>query len=177
MADKTVKINRAPVMTLWATVVAERMGYQPEEALTLGQAVASMNAYSKGRNLGIYEEKSEEEEKEEKQREEKENGTFVKVLSRNVPAVKTPEGLRATDEGRPINPASVQRYLHGKFGNDYNDVRKAMQDLAESYSPDELKKKAYSLYEKFRPEVPQGTRGWGARGELDLHKIRSLENK
>jgi hypothetical protein len=30
------------------------------------------------------------------------------------------------------------------------------------------------LYERFRPEIPPGQRGWGARGELDLHVIRDL---
>jgi len=33
---KTVSINRAPVLTLWAAVVAERLGFDREEALTLG---------------------------------------------------------------------------------------------------------------------------------------------
>jgi len=41
-----VNINRAPVLTLWATVVAERLGFDRDEALTLGRAVAGLNAYS-----------------------------------------------------------------------------------------------------------------------------------
>ena len=39
MPAKTIKINRAPVMTLWAAVVAERLGHAPDTALTLGRAV------------------------------------------------------------------------------------------------------------------------------------------
>ena len=58
MAKKKIKINRAPVLTLWAVVVAERLGFDKESALTLGKAVAGLNAQSKGRNLGIYEKKS-----------------------------------------------------------------------------------------------------------------------
>ena len=50
-----LSINRAPVLTLWATIVAQRLGFQREEALTLGKAVAGLNAYSKGRSLGLYE--------------------------------------------------------------------------------------------------------------------------
>ena len=61
MASKRIKINRAPVLTLWAAIVAERMGYKKDEALTFGKAVAGLNAQSKGKRLGIYEEKSEEE--------------------------------------------------------------------------------------------------------------------
>jgi hypothetical protein len=49
MANKKIKINRAPVLTLWAAVVAERMGYNKGEALTLAKAVAGLNAQSKGR--------------------------------------------------------------------------------------------------------------------------------
>lgn len=71
MARKKIKINRAPVLTLWATIVAERLGYDAETALTLGKAVAGLNAQSKGRRLGIYEEKSEEEKREEKRRRKK----------------------------------------------------------------------------------------------------------
>ena len=50
----TIEINRAPVLTLWATVVAERLGFGHKEALTLGKAVAGLNAQSKGRRLGIF---------------------------------------------------------------------------------------------------------------------------
>jgi len=41
----TIKINRAPVLTLWAAVVAKRLGFKWNEALTLGRAVAGLNAY------------------------------------------------------------------------------------------------------------------------------------
>jgi hypothetical protein len=51
MASKTLSINCAPVLTLWASVVAGRLGFERDEALTLGRAVAGLNAYSKGRSL------------------------------------------------------------------------------------------------------------------------------
>ncbi|MCX5919051.1 MAG: hypothetical protein NTX30_20540 [Deltaproteobacteria bacterium] len=41
-------INRAPVLTLWAAVVGEVLGFEHDEALTLGREVAGMNAHSKG---------------------------------------------------------------------------------------------------------------------------------
>lgn len=52
-ADR-VPVNRAPVLTLWAAVVAERLGFSREAALTLGRAVAGLNAQSKGLRLGIF---------------------------------------------------------------------------------------------------------------------------
>jgi hypothetical protein len=174
MANKKIKINRAPVLTLWAAVVAERLGYEEDTALTLGKAVAGLNAQSKGRKLGIYEEKTEEEQKEEKKKEKPAKVEFIEVLGRDVPAVKTPRGLRAAINGEPIHAGAVESYLEKKFGEDLEDTRKAMQKLAKAYTPKQLEKKAYDLYEKFRPEIPEGKKGWGAKGELDLEYIRSL---
>jgi hypothetical protein len=53
MSDQKIKINRAPVLTLWASVVAERLGYEHAEALTLAKELAGLNAQSKGQRLGI----------------------------------------------------------------------------------------------------------------------------
>jgi hypothetical protein len=174
MATKKIKINRAPVLTLWGAVVAERLGYDEETALTLGKAVAGLNAQSKGKKLGIYEEKSDEEKKEDKQKEKAAKPEFVELLGRGVPTVKTPQGLRAAEKGKPIHAESVQTYLEQKFKDDLDDTRKAMAKLAKAFTPKQLESKAYSLYEKFRPEIPEGKKGWGAKGELDLDYIRSL---
>src|SRR5271157_1263915 len=35
--SNVVTVNRAPVLTLWAAVVAERLGFTWDEALTLGR--------------------------------------------------------------------------------------------------------------------------------------------
>ena len=59
-------------------------------------------------------------------------------------------------------------------GADLDDVRAAMEDLASAFEPAELEGIAYELYEKFRPEIPGGKKGWGAKGELNLEYIRSL---
>ena len=53
MAANKIQINRAPVLTLWASVVAERLGFKHDEALSLGKALAGLNAQSKGQRLGI----------------------------------------------------------------------------------------------------------------------------
>src|SRR5512133_671582 len=121
MPNKKVKINRAPVLTLWAAVVAERLGYDEETALTLGKTVAGLNAQSKGRKLGIYEEKSQEDDK--KERKKKEVKTeFVEILGRGVPAIKTSKGLRAAIKGEEIDPDSVEAYLEQKFKDDLEDA-------------------------------------------------------
>jgi len=174
MANNKFKINRAPVLTLWAAVVAERMGHEKETALTLGKAVAGLNAQSKGRRLGIYEEKSEEEKEKEKKKKKPGETEFIEILGRGVPTVKTPKGPRAAIQGEAIHAGSVEAYLKQKFKDDLDDTRAAMEKLAKAYTPKQLEKEAYGLYEKFRPKIPEGKKGWGAQGELDLDYIRSL---
>ena len=174
MPQAKLQINRAPVLTLWAAVVAERLGYSRDEALTLAKAVAGLNAQSKGRRLGIYEEGKDEAEEKKAKSAKEEKVEFVPLLGRGVPAVKTPNGLRASIKGEAIEPQGVQRYLQQKFGDRLDEARHAMEKLARSYTPKQLESQAFPLYEKFRPEIPEGKRGWGAKGELDLDYILSL---
>lgn len=171
---RTITINRAPVLTLWAAVVAERLGFEWHEALTLGRAVAGLTAHSKGTRLGIFEPTPEAvwEKREELRR--KAGAIRVGLLGRAVPAVHTPEGLRALDREAPAKPESVKRYLAGKFGDALEDATAAMRRLAQSLPPDNLAEIAFDLYVKFRPGVPEGETGWGAKGQLDLGKIEAL---
>lgn len=170
---RTISINRAPVLTLWAAIVAERLGFDRDTALTLGRAVAGLNAYSKGVSLGLFEPSSKE--VDEHLKKAKAGATLkVDLFHRAVPVVRTPDGLRAVSKDRPISSASVERYLLGKFGENLNRVRSAMEKLARSLPPREIASRAYHLYEEFRPEIPAGVRGWGAAGELDLDRIEAL---
>ena len=153
-----VMINRAPVLTLWAAVVAEVLGFEHDEALTLGRAVAGLNAYSKGLALGLFQPTSKAI-KERRQKFRKEETVTVDLLHRAVPARYTEEGLRAVSGDKPIHPESVETYLESKFGDSLNEVTEAMLELARSVPTSELNEKAYGLYEKFRPEVPPGMRG------------------
>jgi hypothetical protein len=169
---KRVEVNRAPVLTLWAAVVAEQLGFDRDEALTMGRVVAGLNAYAKGKSLGLYKPHPETVEAERK-RLAKGATTHVDLLHRAVPVVRTPEGVRALAKDKPIAPESVQRYLESKFGEALAAVEAAMTALARSMPVDELATRAYALYEAFRPAVPAGVRGWGAIGVLDLATIRA----
>jgi len=172
MATEKVRINRAPVLTLWAAIVAERLGFDADEALTLGKAVAGLNAQAKGQRLGIF---TPGKERSERVRQRPSGEQYlVSLLGRPVPATTTPAGVRATIKGEPIRPESVRRYLEGKFGDSLADVREAMEELARSFSPEDLADQAFRLYEHFRPAIPVGVQGWGAEGDLDLARIRSL---
>jgi hypothetical protein len=166
---KTVSINRAPVLTLWAAVVARRLGFTEDEALSLGRAVAGLDAQAKGRRLGLC--KPHEEEATKTREKERGERFWVEVLGRPVPATHTDDGIRAVQKGKPVDPDSVRRYLEDKFGEDLKAVRSAMEKLAKASQPRELAHDAYRLYGRFRPAVPEGVKGWGARGDLDLGLI------
>ena len=49
-----------------------------------------------------------------------------------------------------------------------------MLELVKSLPPSQLAEKAYTLYEKLRPEIPPGKKEWGASGKLDLDLIRKM---
>jgi len=52
-----------------------------------------------------------------------------------------------------------------------------MQRLVLSLGPKELAERGFRLYERFRPEIPEGIKGWGAKGVLDLGVIEGLATK
>ncbi len=172
MANR-IKINRAPVLTLWGAVVAERLGFDADAALTLGKCLAGLNAQAKGRALGIFGPPKKVESGPPKKVGRGEE-FWVEICGRPLPAKDTEQGLRAVVGSDPIDPAAVEKYLKQKFGDDLPAVRKAFHGLAASFPPAELKEAAYSLYERFRPSIPSGQGGWGAKGELDLDLVRSL---
>ncbi|MCX6843517.1 MAG: hypothetical protein NTX53_14685 [candidate division WOR-3 bacterium] len=172
MAGETILINRAPVLALWASVVAERLGFSRDEALSLGKAVTGLNAQSKGQHLGIYirtqARRVKSEERKLGQRD------AVELMGREIPVVRTPEGVRAVNKDKLMSPESIQAYLESKFGERLAAVRAAMEELARSMKPDVLAARAFALYAQFRPQIPDGVKGWGAKGQLDLDLIRSL---
>src|SRR5690242_2900329 len=107
-----IEVSRRPVLILWATIVAERLGFERDEALTLGRAVASLggrmsNAPSEVVTLAKIVE----------MRAKLRPGQTidVSVIDRVVSIARMPEGLRAVVKNRPIDPASVELYLGEKF--------------------------------------------------------------
>jgi len=167
MPPRTISINRAPVLTLWAAVVAERLGFNEDEALSLGKDLAGLTAQTKGRRLGIF--KPQEARKKERGEE-----FWIELCGRPVPAKNTEDGIQAVKGAQVIGPDGVRRYLEGKFGENLEAVRSAMERLAKSFSPRELADRAFGLYERFRPSIPKGVKGWGAKGELDLGVVEGL---
>jgi len=90
MAEKDGK--RSWVMVTRAGVVSEVLGFEHDEALTLGRAVAGLNAYSKGVSLGLFQ-PTPTEVKEKRQKMRREETVTVDLLHRAVPARHTDERL------------------------------------------------------------------------------------
>ena len=170
MTPTTLSINRAPVLTLWAAVVAQRLGFLWDESLSLGRALAGLNAQSKGRRLGIF--KPAEARKAEHGEE-----FWIEVCGRPVPAKQTPEGIRAVKGKAIVTAEGTEAYLEAKFGDHLDAARLAMTTLAKAYRPAELAVQAFRLYEQFRPAIPEGRKGWGAKGVLELKKIRAMARR
>ncbi len=176
MADSPaapVRVNRAPVLTLWAAVVAERLGHPPETALSLAGAVAGTAAHAKARRLGTAEERGRGGDAAPTTASAAPRDTAW-LLGREVPLAHDADGVVLADAGggKPAPAAPVAAYVAKAFGDRLAEVRSAMEELAGRFEPGELNRVGFRLYERFRPEVPAGARGWGAKGELDLEKIR-----
>src|SRR5436190_5557598 len=106
MASRTISINRAPVLTLWAAVVAQRLGFDEDESLTLGKAVAGLNAQAKGKRLGIF--KPHEEKPTKARKKERGEEFWIEICGRPVPAKNTAAGIRAVIRDKEIEPDGVR---------------------------------------------------------------------
>jgi hypothetical protein len=172
-AAPPIRVNRAPVLTLWAAVVAERLGHGEATALSLGSAIAGTAAQAKARRLGIAEE-----------HEHTAEGApgarvhAVPLLGRQVRVVPAADGTprAAKPDGSPEDHAPVERYLARAFGPRLEEARAAMRQLAARFPPEELNRIGFRLYEAFRPAVPEGVKGWGAKGELRTDHILAADD-
>lgn len=177
--DDIVQINRAPVLTLWVTVVAMRQGHSREEALTYGKWISGVFARAKGKALGIFEDKDDDDDESttsspKAKRQRRQEREHVQVFQHvKIPVIVEKNGNRlalSQERAAAVNADSVQAYLDRSFGNKLEPTMQAMEILANSMSPEELRERAYHLYEIFRPTW----KGWGAKGAMNLNQIRGL---
>jgi hypothetical protein len=167
-----IAINRAPVLTIWAAVVAERLGHSRSTALTLGKTIAGKVAFSKAQTIGRA--KKRDAGASAPPRPAGERTKLLAFMGRHCTMVETVSGWMALSDGKPISPKEVEQYLEEKFGDRLEETRLVMTELAMSRSPAQLAREAFGLYRKFRPSIPAGSAGWGKDGVLDLDNIRHL---
>ncbi|KAF8591593.1 hypothetical protein K439DRAFT_1380652, partial [Ramaria rubella] len=164
LMSKFVVVNRAPIMTAWATVVAERMGFKREEALSIASVYTEVNATSKGVKLGKLEERNL------NGLEASEGGgqPYINFMGRRLPVFSTQSSQwRALLKGEPVSPSSAFKYITSSLRQTTGHIMGAMRLLAETYTPKELNNVAFGLYAEFRPQVE----GWGKKGEVRCETI------
>ncbi|MFC7543270.1 hypothetical protein ACFQU2_32655 [Siccirubricoccus deserti] len=151
-------------------MVAERLGHPPDTALSLASAVAATAARAKARRLGI----AEEGDRAKDSAPAKPQDT-TRLLGKDVRLTHDADGVVLADagEGKPAPAAPVAAYIARAFGSRLPEVREAMEALAARYDPDELNRIGFRLYAGFRPDIPEGVSGWGAKGELRLDRIKA----
>jgi hypothetical protein len=157
-----INVNRAPVLTLWATVVAERLGHPRQTARTLGRFVAGSSAGPKARRLGISDEEQDAEERHARAAELKPRRQTVRLFGRGISVLVAHDGtLHAEDDDKPASAKSVACYIARSFGDRLAEARTAMEALAASLAPEDLNRVGFRLYNQFRPDVPEGVKGLG----------------
>ncbi|KAG5342547.1 hypothetical protein C0989_000675 [Termitomyces sp. Mn162] len=184
---KTTEVNRAPIMTLWAMTVAERLGFRREEALSIASVYTEMNAMTKGVSLGIYQNRKEQ------GREAVKGGSqsYIEFMGRRMwvsvsrysqhtshqstrPLYRTQmQQWRALSDGAPVEPSSAFSYVSRAFRQTTPYITGALKLLANSFDVEELNGLAWGLYAEFRPTVNR----WGARSEVKCSTILDLRKK
>lgn len=171
----TICIGHAPVLTLWASIVAERLGWRHDTALTLGQAVSAATAEEnvdrprtsalsdRGNTLPL----SPPMESTGATRE-------VLLLGQIVRVVSTPRGARALGKNALLEPEAVERYLRAEFGSRLCAALSAMERLADTVATDALDDDALRLYQEFRPEAISAEHGRVGKGVFDLDRVHAL---
>jgi len=174
--DSVIRVNRAPVLTLWAAIVAERLGHDADAAITLGRAVAGSSARVKARAIGLEEKRKDGDLRDATKALRSVPQPTVHLLGRDLPVVEQKGSQYALDHDKPASPRPAYAYVEKAFGGHLPAVRRAMEALADSLPPEELNRIGFRLYEHFRPEVPAGAAGWGKKGILDLKQIENAQH-
>ncbi|CAO1615873.1 unnamed protein product [Sympodiomycopsis kandeliae] len=190
-----VFVNRAPVMTAWATIVLERLDFNRAEALSLAHCYVAHTATARGVSLGIVPAS--------------ERNNPVNTVSPNQPhfvlmGVKIPvmqvEGdqWRGISGGETVGPERAFNYLRKSMFQTLPLIMGALTLLADSYvngparrdeasssvkaedqepqvkyasGAEHLHNHAYELYTSFRPETGGQ---WGKRARFELDKVLAL---
>ena len=120
-------VNRAPVLTLWAAAVAERLGHPPDTALSLAGAVAGTAVRARARRLGIA---ATRDHAKDAAAPSKPKDT-TRLLGREVQLTHDADGVVLADagKGKPAPAAPVAAYIAKAFGGHLGEVRAAMAAL------------------------------------------------
>jgi hypothetical protein len=177
--EGVITINRAPVLELWGSCVAQFLhpSVSWETCLSAGSAVATIVAISKGRSVGTIAKpdpgEAQKKREERKAKAKKENLDDIEVMSFHLNLDKNGQAMVGDKPKKAGEEALMKKYGGPEH---YDQVRNIFQDALKSWRgrEEELDKHAFGFYEDFRPSVPQGSKGWGRKGQLRLDTIRTV---
>jgi hypothetical protein len=170
-------INRSPVLQLWAASVAHLT--HPDLAwstcLSAGAAIATICAVAKGKSIGTIDDHRDSKPKQKR----KADDDFERLQVMQF-KLRTRGGLVYVGSGSDAKPKpGTEEMLKRKFGTRYGDVRRCFEEGLEGWRGEEgeLMEGAFGMYERFRPTVEAGQKGWGRKGELSLDRVREVVMK
>lgn len=172
--QEIIMINRSPVLQLWGAEVSHFL--HPDLAwktcLAIGASISTLCAISKGRSIGVIEPKDESDRSDRKKKQTDKDARRVVVMG--FPMQIKGDDLIVDGKPKPFNEAN----LTPKFGGDeqYAHAKKVFDESLQNWkgSEEELGKKAFHMYEQFRPSVAGGQHGWGRKGKLNLDEVRKV---
>lgn len=175
--EEAIVINRAPVLQLWGAVVAQflypDLGWTT--CLSIGNSISTLCAISKGRSIGLIQSK-EDADSSERKKKKADIGTR-KLTVMGFPMQIKGEVVVVDGKPKPFKEAN----LKGKFGGEekYGKAKTAFEESLQTWKglETELDKKAFHMYEEFRPSVAGGQQGWGRKGKLELGEAQRVITK
>ncbi|KAL1870172.1 hypothetical protein Daus18300_005236 [Diaporthe australafricana] len=177
--EKPIIINRAPVLELWAASVANFL--HPKLSwnlcLSIGSSISTITAISKGRSIGTVAPPDESKNDASANKDKKAGDELPTVKVMGFPMTIKDESILVKGKPKTAREVSLVR----KYGSNesYSQAKDAMTGALEAWKgkEDDLDTKAFHMYERFRPDVAKGQKGWGRKGELHLSKIRDAIRK
>lgn len=171
-----IQINRAPVLTLWAASVTSFLhpSLPWSTCLSAGSAISSLCAISKGRAIGTINQPEDRDTSSDHPKQPRDDEEEINVMGFKL-HIKDGVVVIGGDKKK-----GNEKALEAKFGDEEeHEARECFQKCLETWKghEEELSKKAFGMYEKFRPDVASGQRGWGRKGDLSLEKVESVVRK
>lgn len=178
--EPPIFISRAPVLELWGACVAHftHPDFSWDLCLSIGSSIASVPAVSQGRSIGTIQKlgKAKEDSGGSHQTRKAEDEGLTTVQVMGCPMTIQDDLVVVKGKPKSTREANLQR----KYGDGrYEKVKDTMLEALGSWKgeEDELDGKAFHLYERFRPDVAKGLKGWGRKGDLHLSRIKNVMNK
>jgi hypothetical protein len=176
--------NRFPIFAAWCYVIARRLGYSEDEARSLALTRAKLGAAARAGNLGGGEQRkpgpARAGSRGEQPVEEVDQLEFVGMRPFVTDEGRELRGVMRGGDGRQIvAPRQYETSVVRKLADAYPAVLRLLEALAARFTPEELNRRGYHLWEQFAPMVRdqsgrESRPRFGQRGLFDPEKVERL---